>query len=81
MTERGVIKMNQENNLHSCNRWFCNIIPHFLASKQCNSWRLCSLKSEIILRSSSKIMISFLSLIDTENTVQKVLQEFHVGLS
>ena len=31
-----------KRNLNSCNRWFCNIIPLSLASKQCNSWRLCS---------------------------------------
>ena len=36
---------------------------------------------KFFMKSCSKVMMYFLSLIGTENTVQNVLQEFHVGLS
>ena len=53
----------------------------FLGQQAVRQLETLQFNSEIILRSSSKVMMSILSLIDTENTVQKVLQEFHVGLS
>ena len=78
--ERGVIEMYQESNLYSCNRWFCNIMPNPWPARGATVENL-QLNSEIILRSCSKAMMSILSLVDTENKVQKVLQEFHAGLS